>query len=188
MAVKKKSLSYACMWTEEGWKRITAEEASRLFPEKGASQEALFVCECCREQLVLSEGTTRARSFRHPKGKSDACPGEGEEGGFSLKERALPLRISLTEEGARFELGLPPLPPSLAIEGPVQIRPYHRQPMSVPLPAPAGRGPIWLPLGSRPAPSYHLSAKAPSGLWPEKIRGFREDGMIFEAESGLMVW
>ena len=42
------SLTHVCMWSENGWKRITAEQASRLHPGGTVSAHSgLFMCELC---------------------------------------------------------------------------------------------------------------------------------------------
>lgn len=42
------SLTHVCMWSDHGWKRITAEQAARLHPGGTVSaRSGLFMCELC---------------------------------------------------------------------------------------------------------------------------------------------
>lgn len=51
------SLTHVCMWSDNGWKRITAEQASRLHPGGTVSAHSgLFMCELCGQYVGLSNG------------------------------------------------------------------------------------------------------------------------------------
>lgn len=60
------SLTHVCMWSDNGWKRITAEQAARLHPGGTVSAHSgLFMCELCGQYVGLTKGGEKTRHFRH---------------------------------------------------------------------------------------------------------------------------
>ena len=54
------------MWSNKGWKRITASEAAKLQPGGTVSAHSgLFMCELCGQYVILVEGNRQVRHFRH---------------------------------------------------------------------------------------------------------------------------
>ena len=50
------SLTHVCMWSDNGWKRITAEQAARLHPGGTVSAHSgLFMCELCGQYVILTD-------------------------------------------------------------------------------------------------------------------------------------
>ena len=50
------SLTHVCVWSEHGWKKITANEAARLHPGGTVSAASgLFMCELCGQYVILTE-------------------------------------------------------------------------------------------------------------------------------------
>ena len=70
------SLTHVCMWSNKGWKRITAREAAKLHPGGTVSAHSgLFMCELCGQYVILVEGNRQVRHFRHSSSeKSKDCP------------------------------------------------------------------------------------------------------------------
>ena len=70
------SLTHVCVWSEHGWKKITANEAARLHPGGTVSAASgLFMCELCGQYVILTEGEKNVRHFRHKiSEKSKDCP------------------------------------------------------------------------------------------------------------------
>lgn len=55
------SLTHVCMWSDHGWKRITAEQAARLHPGGTVSaRSGLFMCELCGQYVTLTDGDINA--------------------------------------------------------------------------------------------------------------------------------
>ena len=51
------SLTHVCMLSDNGWKRITAEQAARLHPGGTVSAHSgLFMCELCGQYVILTDG------------------------------------------------------------------------------------------------------------------------------------
>ena len=94
------SLTHVCMWSDNGWKRITAEQASRLHPGGTVSAHSgLFMCELCGQYVILTDGDIRIRYFKHSAyEKSKDCPertfGAGYSFSYSSQEHDLPIRIT----------------------------------------------------------------------------------------------
>ena len=107
------SLTHVCMWSENGWKRITAEQAARLHPGGTVSAHSgLFMCELCGQYVILTDGDIRIRYFKHSAyEKSKGCPERTFGAGYSIsygsQEHDLPIRItSVSSSSFSFEVGL----------------------------------------------------------------------------------
>lgn len=70
------SLTHVCMWSDNGWQRISAEEAAKLHPGGTVSAgSGLFMCELCNQYVTLTDGDIRTRYFKHSaQEKSKDCP------------------------------------------------------------------------------------------------------------------
>lgn len=107
------SLTHVCMWSGNGWKRITADQAAKLHPGGTVSAHSgLFMCELCGQYVSLTDGTVQTRHFRHSASeKSKICPerifGAGYPVFYGSHEHELPIRITgLSSSSFRFEVGL----------------------------------------------------------------------------------
>ena len=103
------TLKHVCMWTVNGWKRITPDEAPL---------DGLFMCELCGQYVNLAAGEIRIWHFRHKSVYDDkTCP-ERTHGSFydiiaKPREHGLPIRLLLSGGKLMFELGLPRIPKSI---------------------------------------------------------------------------
>lgn len=92
------SLTHVCMWSDHGWKRITAEQAARLHPGGTVpARSGLFMCELCGQYVTLTDGDINVRYFKHSAyEKSKDCPertfGSGYTPSYSSQEHDLPIR------------------------------------------------------------------------------------------------
>ena len=107
------SLTHVCMWSGNGWKQITAEQAARLHPGGSVSAHSgLFMCELCGQYVSLTDGSVQTRHFRHSAHeKSKNCPerifGAGYSVSYSSQKHDLPIRITgVSSSSLRFEIGL----------------------------------------------------------------------------------
>ena len=107
------SLTHVCMWSDNGWKRITAEQAAKLHPGGTVSAHSgLFMCELCGQYVSLTDGAVQTRHFRHSAyEKSKNCPerilGAGYSISYGSQEHDLPIRITgVSAASFRFEIGL----------------------------------------------------------------------------------
>ena len=121
------------MWSANGWKRVTAEEAARLHPGGSVSAHSgLFICELCGQYVSFTDGQKRIRYFKHSANEqSKNCPertfGTGYSHDYGLQEHDLPIRITnISASSFHFEVGLIKAPIySLGKDFRIEIRPYN---------------------------------------------------------------
>lgn len=192
------SLTHVCMWSDNGWKRITAEQAAKLHPGGTVSAHSgLFMCELCGQYVSLTDGAIQTRHFRHSAHeKSKNCPerifGAGYSISYSSQEHDLPIRIvGVSSSSFSFEIGLIRAPiSSLNKEFCIEIKPkgvldvsyvFTKERLNYDSIA-------YLPIGERPFEKYTLTFQNGSDklreFWPEEIKGIDPEGTLFEKVSG----
>lgn len=192
------SLTHVCMWSDNGWKRITAEQAARLHPGGTVSAHSgLFMCELCGQYVILTDGDIRVRYFKHSAyEKSKDCPERTFGAGYSIsygsQEHDLPIRItSVSSSSFSFEVGLIRAPiSSLGKDFCIEIKPKGA--FDIPYVYTKERlnydGITYLPIGERPFEKYTLSFQNGNDklreFWPAEIKGIDPEGTLFEKVSG----
>lgn len=192
------SLTHVCMWSDNGWKRITAEQAARLHPGGTVSAHSgLFMCELCGQYVILTDGDIRMRYFKHSAyEKSKACPertfGTNTSISYDSQEHDLPIRITnVSSSSFRFEVGLIRAPiASLSKNFRVEIKPkgifdstyvFTKERLNY-------DSITYLPIGERPFRKYTLRFQNGSNklhvFWPAEIEGIDPEGTLFEKISG----
>ena len=192
------SLTHVCMWSGNGWKRITAEQAAKLHPGGTVSAHSgLFMCELCGQYVTLTSGDSNTRHFRHSsQEKSKDCPERTMGGSYSPsycpQQHDLPIRIMVTSSSSfRFEIGLICTPSSLfGKDFRIEIKPkgvsdtsyvFMKERLNY-------DGITYLPIGKQPFEKYTLSFKNGSdklrNFWPKEITGIDPEGTLFERTSG----
>lgn len=192
------SLTHVCMWSGNGWMRITAEEAAKLHPGgKVSAHSGLFMCELCGQYVSLTDGEVQTRHFRHSAHeKSKNCPerifGAGYSISYGSQEHDLPIRITgVSSSSFWLELGLVRAPiSSLSREFRIEIRPkgvldthyvFTKERLNC-------ESITYLPIGERPFEKYTLNLKNGNDklreFWPTEINGIDPDGTLFEKASG----
>lgn len=192
------SLTHVCMWSDNGWERITAEQAARLHPGGTVSAHSgLFMCELCGQYVSLTDGAVQTRHFRHSAHeKSKNCPerifGAGYSISYSSQEHDLPIRITgVSPSSFRFEVGLIRAPiGSFSRDFRIEIMP--KGVLNTPYVFTKERlnyeSITYLPIGERPFEKYTLNFKNGSDklreFWPTEINGIDPEGTLFEKISG----
>lgn len=192
------SLTHVCMWSDNGWKRITAERAAKLHPGGTVSAHSgLFMCELCGQYVSLTDGVVQTRHFRHSAHeKSKNCPERKFGAGYSIsydpQKHDLPIRIvDISPYSFRFEVGLIRAPiSSLSRDFCIEIKPkgvsatpyvFTKERLNY-------EGITYLPIGERPFEKYTLNFKNGSDklreFWPAEITGIDPEGTLFEKASG----
>lgn len=192
------SLTHVCMWSDNGWKRITAEQAAKLHPDGTVSAHSgLFMCELCGQYVSLTDGAVQTRHFRHSAyEKSKNCIerifGAGYSISYSSQEHDLPIRIvDVSTSSFKFEVGLIRAPiSSLNKDFCIEIKPKGA--LDTPYVFAKERlncdSVTYLPIGERPFERYTLHFK--NGIdklrefWPTEINGIDPEGTLFEKSSG----
>lgn len=192
------SLTHVCIWSDNGWKRITAEQAARLHPGGTVSAHSgLFMCELCGQYVTLTDGDIRIRYFKHSAyEKSKDCPertfGPGYSISYGSQEHDLPIRItSVSSSSFSFEVGLIRAPiNSLNKDFRIEIKPkgvlnvsyvFTKERLNY-------DSITYLPIGETPFEKYTLSFRNGSDklheFWPAEIKGIDPEGTLFEKASG----
>lgn len=192
------SLTHVCMWSDNGWKHITAEQAARSHPGGTVSAySGLFMCELCGQYVILTDGDIRKRYFKHSAyEKSKDCPertfGVGCSIYYSSQEHDLPIRItSVSSSSFRFEIGLIRAPiSSLNKDFIIELKPkgvsdvcyvFTKERLNY-------DSITYLPIGERPFEKYILSFQNGNDklyeFWPKEIKGIDPEGTLFEKASG----
>ena len=192
------SLTHVCMWSGNGWKRITAEQAAALHPGGTVSAHSgLFMCELCGQYVILTDGDIRTRYFKHSAyEKSKDCPERTFGASYSIsygsQDHDLPIRItSVSSSSFRLEIGLIRAPiSSLAKDFRIEIKPkgvfdvsyvFTKERLNC-------DSITYLPIGERPFEKYTLSFQNGSDklreFWPTEVNGINPQGTLFEKASG----
>ena len=192
------SLTHVCMWSDNSWKRITAEQAAKLHPGGTVSAHSgLFMCELCGQYVTLTDGAVKVRHFRHSSHeKSKDCPertfGADYTFSYSSQEHDLPIRITgVSSTTFRFEIGLIRAPiSSLSKDFRIEIRPKGAFDVSYVFTKERLNydSITYLPIGERPFEKYTISFQNGSDIirefWPAEIKGIDPGGTLFEKASG----
>lgn len=190
------SLTHVCMWEKTGWKRITAAEAAKIYPlGRVSSRSGLFMCELCGQYVTLTEGTIKARHFRHSSSEAEKdCPERtfGANFSYSYKENEheLPIRLNvLSQTRISFELGLIRIPEELydkhyeIIINTGKERYVYSGERITP------DAITYVPLGEVPQKEYKLTVKGGNAkihdYWPGIIKGISPSGSVFDAARGI---
>ena len=193
------SLTHVCMWSKNGWKQITAEEASELHPEGTVSAySGLFMCELCGQYVSLTAKGRYNSYFRHTSNeKSKDCPdkisGTSYIVSYDPSEHELPIRIIISQNRTfHFELGLVCIPQELLSENmQIKIIPNNRysQPLIYSRERLNSDSISYVSLGEIPYSKYHLDIigvdKRIQDYWPNDITGIDVSGTLFEKNSGI---
>ncbi len=194
------SLTHVCMWSNNVWEPITAEQAAKLHPDGGGTVSAhsgLFMCELCGQYVILTDGDIRRRYFKHSAyEKSKDCPERTSRAGYSIsyssQEHDLPIRITgVSSSSFRFEVGLIRAPiSSLNKDFRIEIKPKGVSDISYVFTKERLNYDkiTYLSIGERPFEKYILSFQNGSDklheFWPPEIKGIDPEGTLFEKPSG----
>ena len=179
------SLTHVCMWSKNGWKRITAEQAAQLHPGGTVSAHSgLFMCELCGQYVILTDGDIRKRYFKHSAyEKSKDCPERTFGASYSIsygsQEHDLPIRITnVSTSSFSFEVGLIRAPiSSLNKDFRIEIKPKGVFDVSYVFTKKRLNydSITYLPIGERPFEKYTISFQNGSDklheFWPAEIKG-----------------
>lgn len=192
------SLTHVCMWQNNGWKNITAEEAARLHPGGGVSAHSgLFMCELCGQYVLLTDGNYQIRHFRHSSAeKSKDCP-ERTTGAYvpmkyGISDHELPFRIrNVTKDNFEFEIGFIPVSDSLisrkniitveAIDYGRNKYIYSGERLNV-------GGVTYLSVGDKPSSGFRIHVEEGKEeiykFWPKYNSGIASGGTVFDEKTG----
>ena len=191
-------LTHVCMWTEKGWKRVTAQEAGRIHPGGSVSSKSgLFMCDLCGQYVTLTNGSIRDRYFKHSKEEEGKdCPertfGPAVSSTFQAGAHELPIRIKIISQN-RFglEMGFLKVPHNLLGKPDrqqIKIMPtgYNANPFVYSFTRLNQEGITYLSIGERPAVLYKITTNSTNkdlnNYWPESVEGIKQ-GVLFDKKT-----
>ncbi|HJI72957.1 MAG TPA: hypothetical protein OIM03_01515 [Veillonellaceae bacterium] len=200
------SLTHVCRWNGHGWKSITAEEASKLYPYGTVHADSgLFMCDLCGQYVILTKGNKKIRHFKHSLEEDDKnCPertfGPGNPYVYKLQSHNLPIRISFlnrSHTSFRLEMGFFHIPEELRKKNfSILIQPAVNElmrPIEIKSNQLLNKHITYFPLwNQRIFDSYKISFKngnnelykALSTFWSSEVRGIDHEGTLFNKGSG----
>ena len=68
-------LTHVCVWDSKiGYRRITVEEACKMYPYGASARSGHFVCELCAQNVLLTAPGMNVQHFRHdPASPNKEC-------------------------------------------------------------------------------------------------------------------
>lgn len=182
------------MWSNKGWKRITAREAAKLHPGGTVSAHSgLFMCELCGQYVILVEGNRQVRHFRHSSSeKSKDCP-ERVSGAkvlltYNPQDHELPIRIkNITNKDFELEVGFIRVPEKLLTEKmQIEIKPSSHEFASYIYSSERLNSDTitYLSVGGIPCDEYRINVSGTKDeikrFWPKAVQGINFSGTLFD--------
>ena len=194
------ALTHVCMWTEKGWRKITAWEASKMHPYGTVSaRSGFFMCDLCGQYVTLTSGSIREPYFKHSSSEtSKDCPERSVNAYYSYtttqikQNHDLPLRMKLLGNGkVAFELGFTPLPTDIKRslnKSHILINGIHSNIQSESFTFSFQRiqedNITYLQVGGTPAKRYDIAVNTDKNdvwnYWTRTVPGIAEDGTLFD--------
>lgn len=197
------ALTHVCMWTEKGWRKTNAWEASKMHPYGTVSAKSgLFMCDLCGQYVTLTNGSIREPYFKHSSSETTKdCPERSANSYYSytatqlIQYHDLPLRIKLLDNGkVTFELGFTPLPPDVKrslnknhIVVNAVLSKLHNESYTYSFQRIREDNITYLPVGGSPARQYEIDVntfnKNVWEYWTKTVPGVEETGTLFDGVS-----
>lgn len=189
------SLTHVCVWSKNGWKRITPEEVAYEHPEGSISgHSGLFMCDLCKQPVSYVHRRDGSNYFDHFKMESKSCPDHSDGkyiSTYKAGEYNLPIRIvNVSDYGFEFEMGLLPIFKE-------KLKEYRGKTLSIS--SSELEEPIiysferlnadivtYVPIGDYLCKEYKIDSYV-SGLWPHRVAGMQGEGVLFDLTTGRML-
>lgn len=186
------ALNHVLMICDKGWKKVSVEEASKIYHDTVSASSGVFMCDLCGQPVTFTKGEKNARYFRHTKDADAYCPekivGTGAPK-YDINNLGLPIRlVNVSREGFGFEIGI--------------INPMHRDftnkqgqikifsdglssnPVTFNVSRLADKFMTYLPIGDRPSIRYRIEVTGVSDLGLPKVVDGIGSQAVFEVETG----
>lgn len=186
------SLTHVCMWKDNNWKRISADEAAKIYPSGRSAYYKTFVCELCNQYVTFVRGSVMIPHFRHnSKEEIKECEDRreiyGKANANSNVAKGLPLKLSFDSAyGMKFQIGFTPLPlASNNKEYQVRIKGNETFVYNI---SRLNGAFTYLDVGTTPSRTYSISVipniEKLHNYWPSEIPGVSFEGTVFDKQSG----
>lgn len=192
-------LTHVCVWDPIiGYRRISVEEASKLYPYEVSANGGQFVCELCAQNVGLSKARvdTGTRYFFHSSAAQNKnCEDRQVQLSHSANRRlaslnshTMPLRISLSGRSFTLEIGFFFPPDKSAHCDTIRIANDSKQVFEYSFERIEHVGTTYLNVGSVPSRVYgveYVNANhALKCFWSNSITGINRGGSFFDGNTG----
>ena len=181
------ALTNVAHWTKEGWKSITIEEATKIYPSTISVHSGIFMCRLCKKYITLTAPGRNARCFKHSRGDIEKeCEDRNLSAPikqFELHEFIPPIRINIHNKNLlSFEMGFI-IPPGISTSdgtieiitenSPNNIFKYNISRLS-------GDRLTYLKIGTVPSEKYIINIGDSLLSLPHIIDGIKKSGVLFD--------
>ena len=193
-------LTHVCIWeTNNGFRRITAEDASLLYPYGVSARSGHFVCELCAQNVTFTAPGAKTRHFRHdPSNPNKECDERQKNFDSSygrslvgLNSHIMPLRINVSGSKYSFQIGFfsPPNPNARCDK--IVITTYDGDSYEYLFERIEKGKTTFLDVGHEPSKNYRIEYLAATPeikkYWSEKTPGIYTNGSFFDAKTGNLL-
>ena len=186
------ALNHVLMICDKGWKKVTVEEAGRIYHDTVSANSGVFMCDLCGQPVTFTKGEKNARYFRHTKDADAYCPEKIVGIGvpkYDLNNLGLPIRlVNVSRDGFGFEIGIinPKHIDFTNEQGQIKIfcEGSSSNPVTYNVSRLEDRFMTYLPIGDRPATRYRTELTGVTDLSLPKIVDGISSQAVFEAETG----
>ncbi len=187
------SLTHVCIRdSNNGWRRITAEQAGEEYSNTVSVSKHLFICELCGQYVTLTaEGKKKVQHFRHSRGEQDKVCAERTEQYNKYPEFQygcydMPLKLLLNNGTFTLAIGVPQgallrTDFTLTVSGKITHTFNMKERVQE-------SGITWLPLQQDIALKYDIKAiDVKFDTWPTIIPGINPYGTVFDGRGNKIL-
>ena len=194
------ALTHVCVWDPVvGFRRITVNEACKLYPFGVSARSGHFVCELCAQNVLLTAPGINVQHFRHdPSSPNKEC--DERQTSFdptygrklqSLSSHNMPLCIELSGASYLLKLGFFHPPYQNAHCDKIIISGNSNQVFIYSFERVETAGTTYFSLGSMPSTGYEIDyVNATPELrkfWPSRVQGVSRSGSLFDCRTGQIL-
>ena len=194
------ALTHVCVWDPVvGFRRITINEACKLYPYGVSARSGHFVCELCADNVLLTAPGVVERHFRHdPASPNKECeerqtsfdPSYGRSM-LGFNSHIMPLRLVMNRSNFSLEVGFFYPPDKTAQCSRVIIYGDYYQQYEYSFERIEKGNITYLSVGSFPSSHYLFeyvdATPSLNKFWPKKISGVDDRGSIFNGKNGHLL-
>lgn len=195
-------LTHVCVWDSKiGYRRVTVEESSKLYPYEVPANRSHFVCELCAQNVGFSKARvdTGTRYFFHSStAQNKDCEDRQvqlskatDQRLLSLSSHVMPLRISVSKSKFSLEIGFFYPPDAKSHCDKIKIAGDSHQVFEYSFERIEQVGITYLSVGAIPSRIYsveYINANAElKRYWSNKIPGINRNGSLFDGNTGRII-
>ncbi|MGN0574839.1 MAG: hypothetical protein ACI4J2_02320 [Ruminococcus sp.] len=185
------ALTNVAMWTDKGWKGVTIDEATKIFPSTVHAHSGMLICRLCKKYITLTAPGKKARCFKHNRGDTDKeCDDRALSSPikqFEMHEFIPPIRINIANNHLFFlEMGFV-LPPALVDNnGTIIIKSndYQNNVFRYDISRLCEERLTYLNIGNVPSEKYLINVVDSQITLPNSVNGIKDNGVLFDKYTG----